>query len=241
MWTIVRFNWPFYCSAIALILASTIGFVLVDSLILKIAVSAMLAGAVYFLIGSLVVSHWVYDRSDLYRWNWLKRAEGGVEVRKVIFCHTGFDEASLEIRNHHPGAEWVVLDHYDETLMSEASIRRARKLFPPASGTRQAAHDRWPAGETGADLIFGLLAIHELRSEKQRGAWFAQAKLNLKPGGRVIIVEHTRNFANGLAFGPGVLHFHSRSSWRRSWERAGLNPVDEFTLTPWLRVFVLSI
>lgn len=125
--------------------------------------------------------------------------------------------------------------------MTEASIQRARELFPPLEGTLPAPFDQWPSGAGSADVIFGMLAIHELRSEEERTAWFGEAKRCLEPGGRVVLVEHTRDLANFLAFGPGFLHFHSRASWRRCWERAGLEAVDEFELTPWLRVFILSI
>jgi hypothetical protein len=49
-----------------------------------------------------------------------------------------------------------------------------------------------------------------------------------------------RDLANFLAFGPGFLHFHSRESWRRAWESAGFHSTDEFRVTAWVRVFVLS-
>ena len=124
--------------------------------------------------------------------------------------------------------------------MPEASIRRARRMFPPPTETVRAPFDRWPVETASADVVFGLLAIHELRSEPQRTAWFAEAKRCLREGGRVVLVEHVRDTANFLAFGPGFLHFHSRASWRRCWERAGLRCLDESHITPWVRVFVLS-
>lgn len=46
---IARFNWPWYLAAVA---------------------------SVWFLAGSLAASHWIYDRSDLYRFHWLERAIG---------------------------------------------------------------------------------------------------------------------------------------------------------------------
>ena len=88
-------------------------------------------------------------------------------------------------------------------------------------------------------MVFGLLAIHELRSEAERTAWFAEARRCLRQGGRLILLEHTRDFANFLAFGPGFLHFHSPASWRRCWEGAGLQALDEFRVTPWVRIFVI--
>jgi hypothetical protein len=91
-----------------------------------------------------------------------------------------------------------------------------------------------------ADLILGLLAIHELRSETERGLWFAEAKRCLRPDGRVVLVEHVRDMANFIAFGPGFVHFHSRADWRRCWETAGFHLADEFCVTPFIRIFVLG-
>jgi hypothetical protein len=200
-----------------------------------------LAISTSFLISSLAVSHHIYDRSDLYRWTWLQRALSGAARSQFIFCHSGFDEASRCLREELGEVRWLVLDHFDATHMTESSIRRARRMFPPVPGTASAAFNRWPVASQGADVIFGLLAIHELRSETERSAWFAEAKRCLRPGGRVVLVEHTRNFANFLTFGPGFFHFRSPASWRRCWEQADLRSLDEFRLTPWLQVFVIGL
>lgn len=240
MWTIVRFNWPFYVTAVVVLIAAFWGIFGIEMPLLKLACGMALAGSLYFLIGSLGVSHQVYDRSDLYRWGWLERALRGGKRDRMILCHSGFDEVSDDLRKHLGAAEWVVLDHYDEKRMTEASIRRARKQFPPTVGTRPSPFDQWPQDAEPADAVFGLLAIHELRSEAERTAWFSEAKCCLKPGGRVVLAEHTRDFANFLAFGPGFLHFHSCASWRRCWEQAGFHCADEFRVTPWVRIFILT-
>ena len=240
MTAIARFNWPFYAAAVVVLLASLAGLLLLSTFGSKLASAAALVGATYFLFGSLGVSHLIYDCSDLYRWRWLDRALGGVPLHRAIFCHSGFDETSTELRTRLAKTEWLILDHFDAARMTEASIRRARNLFPPTAGTLSAAYDQWPVAEKIADIVFGLLAIHELRSEQERSAWFSEARRCLRPGGRVVLVEHLRNFANFLAFGPGFLHFHSRESWRRAWEVAGLRAADEFGVTPWVRVIVLT-
>lgn len=240
MLTIARFNWPFYVAAMALSIASSAGFFLLTAVALKIICGIVLAGSAYFLIGSLGVSHLIYDRSDLYRWGWLERALQGSDLRQAIFCHCGFDEASAELREKFRAVQWQLLDHFNEKQMTEASIRRARSLFPPSPDTLPSPHHAWPATAQSADVVFGLLAIHELRNEAGRTAWFAESKRCLRPGGRVVLVEHVRDLANFLAFGPGFLHFHSPASWRRCWEDAGLRLMDEFRITPFIRVFVLS-
>ncbi|MBC8126557.1 MAG: class I SAM-dependent methyltransferase [Gloeobacteraceae cyanobacterium ES-bin-144] len=207
---------------------------------LKWTCAVAVAGSLYFLIVSLWVSHEVYDRSDLYRWDWLTSALDGVKRNSIIFCHSGFDEASQVLKERMDDVEWMVLDHYDGAMMTEASIRRARKLFPPTVGTYPAPFDRWPVESDSANVVIGLLAIHELRREENRIAWFTEASRCLKSGGRVVLAEHTRDFANFLAFGPGFLHFHSRASWRRCWEKAGLHATGEFLVTRWVRIFIVS-
>ena len=240
MMTIARFNWPFYVAALAVMLASLAGVVLLPALVWRLVCGGAAAGSAYFLFGSLGVSHLIYDRSDLYRWGWLERALRGAGTRQFIFCHSGFDECSQALREKFPDAGWQVLDHFDETQMTEASIRRARRMFPPTPGTLAAAYDGWPANAASADVVLGLLAIHEFRSEAERGDWFSEARRCLREGGRVVLVEHLRDLANFIAFGPGFLHFHSRESWRRAWECAGFRLLDEFRITPWVRVFVLA-
>lgn len=265
MLTILRFNWPLYAAALAVLpiggammvlnpaspastgkipdyhsSAATSGFV-TDVRVIQAAGVLALLGSGYFLIVSLAVSHWVYDRSDLYRWTWLgrilKNAPDG--IGSLLLCHTGFDEASPALRRRFPHSRWRVLDHFDAGTMTEPSIRRARRLFPPAPETEAARFDRWPVESGGTDVILGLLAIHELRSPGERAAWFAEARRCLAPGGRVVIAEHVRDPANFLAFGPGFLHFHSVSAWRKSWQAADLTLTETFRITPFVRIFVL--
>jgi SAM-dependent methyltransferase len=241
MMTIARFNWPFYVAAALVLLASICGLLLLSTFALKIICGFALAGTVYFVLGSLGVSHFVYDRSDLYRWVWLDHALRDLNIRQAIFCHSGFDETSTELREKFSNVQWQILDHFDENQMTEASVRRARALFPPTPETLPARYDAWPVAAGSCDLVLGLLAIHELRSETERIQWFKEGKRCLLPGGRIVLVEHVRDAANFLAFGPGCMHFHSPASWRRCWKAAGLGLADEFHITPFVRVFVLSI
>jgi hypothetical protein len=241
MSTIARFNWPFYVVAGLVLIASTTGYFLLPGFPLKLGSVLFFIGAAWFIFGSLGVSHYIYDRSDLYRWEWLDRALQGTVLHHAVFCHCGFDEASAELRDRFQDAKWQVIDHFDQSRMTEASIRRARALFPAATGTLSAPHNAWPLTAGSTDLVFGLLAIHELRSEAERSAWFAESRRSLRQGGRIVLVEHVRDIANFLAFGPGFLHFHSAASWRRCWESAGFRSIDRFSVTQFIQVFVLSI
>ncbi len=239
MMTIARFNWPFYVAAMIVLAASVGSLIFVSILPIKLICAVVAAGAAYFIFISLGVSHLIYDCSDLYRWQWLGRALSGANIHHAIFCHSGFDESSDELRMRLNKVEWLILDHFNETQMTERSIRRARKMFPPTPCTIPSAYHQWPVNAESADVILGLLAIHELRSHQERCAWFSEARRCLRSGGRVVLVEHLRNFANFLAFGPGFLHFHSRKSWQQAWESVAFRLADEFSITPWVRVFIL--
>lgn len=240
MWTIVRFNWPFFLVALvslfACLVATEVWWGTWGGMLSGLAV----LGLLYFLIGSLGVSHLIYDRSDLYRFDWLEKALGETKVRRAVFCHSGFDEASGILRDRVSPEEWIVLDHYDEKLMDEPSIRRARRAFPPGENLIAARFDSWPDLAGGADVVFGILAVHELRKPDERVGWFREARRSLAKGGRIVLVEHLRDRANLLAFGPGFFHFHSRDTWRENWEKAGLVLADELGITPWVRCFVLK-
>jgi len=239
MINIIRFNWPFYLLASVTLLVALAGLLVPGSTLLKLACSVAIAGAGYFLFVSLGVSHLIYDRSDLYRWRWLDRVLHDAKRNRIVFCHTGLDEASEAIKQRLGPVEWTTLDHFDAEQMTEASIQRARRLIPPTAGTLSARFDQWPVESRSADVIFGMLAIHEFRSEEERTRWFEEALRCLPPDGRIILVEHLRDTANFLAFGPGFLHFHSPASWQRCWKNAGLHAADQFRITPWIRIFVI--
>jgi SAM-dependent methyltransferase len=236
---IVRFNWPFYAAAGAVLALAIPVVVLAPANAWRWAGTAAAGGALWFLVGSLGASHAVYDRSDLHRGAWIDDALGGALPGRAAICHCGYDEISELLRAKLPSAEVVVLDHYDEATMSEPSIRRARRMAPPAADTVAAGFAAWPTEPGRFGAVFGVLAIHELRSHRERAAWFSEARRCLAPGGRVVLVEHLRDAANFAAFGPGFVHFHGAATWRRAWESAGFQCRGSFRITPFVRGFVL--
>jgi hypothetical protein len=237
---IVRFNWPMFVTTAGVVLVSTLAATLVIRPEWQWMFALVAIGLTAGTLVSLWASHLIYDRSDLYRFTWLTRALQGVQPQRITFCQTGFDECSSALRRHFPGTGWTLLDHYDPTWMTEASIQRARRRCPPADGTVTAPFGAWPIQDRSSDAVIGLLAVHELRRAEERVAWFAESRRVTHDRGRVIVVEHVRDLANAVVFGPGALHFHSVSAWRQSWTRANLRLRDEFRITPWVRVFVLE-
>jgi ubiquinone/menaquinone biosynthesis C-methylase UbiE len=93
---------------------------------------------------------------------------------------------------------------------------------------------------TGTIDVAPAAALGARASNRQtRGALFNELRRVLGPGGRVVVAEHLRDWANFLAFGPSFLHFHSRHAWSRCFNRARFAIQSEFPITPFVRVFVL--
>ncbi len=234
---VIRFNWPFYvASTITIMVGAFLGFHLTNWLAAMVLTGTSIA--LWLTLASLLASWWVYDVSDLHRHGWLTRA-AGKSTGRWINAHSGFDETSRALKERLPG-EWTVLDHFDPVCMSEPSIHRAKKLYPPLPGTLSAPFDRWPVANESIDGIFGLLAIHELRTHADRVKWFTEARRVLASEGRVVVIEHVRDAANFIVFGPGFLHFHSIRTWEKSWQEAGFRLKESFRISPWVRVFILT-
>jgi SAM-dependent methyltransferase len=235
---IVLYNWPTYLVglAVALVLAAT-------ALLLPLpAWSRLAGGAMAFLLvageaGSILVSHLVYDRSRLHRWTWLARQVPHAASWAVV--HAGIDEASAPLGHIYPEARGIALDIFDARSMSEPGIRIARAAGSSPVAVR-AAHDSLPLAGGGTDLVVILFAAHELRDPVDRAALMAEVRRVLSPHGRAVVVEHLRDAANALAYGPGVLHFFPRRAWHRSFFAGGLAIAREERITPFVRAFFLT-
>ena len=124
--------------------------------------------------------------------------------------------------------------------MTEPSIRRARRLTPAAFPALPADPNALPL-ETGTlEAAFVIFAAHEIRDAEARLRFFRELHRVLAPGGRLLLVEHLRDAANFLAFGPGFLHFLPRGEWLRLAHASGFAIVREFGITPFVRVFLLE-
>jgi SAM-dependent methyltransferase len=235
---IVRYNWTLYLVAI-FVCALVVGVVLV------IHPPAALAGllilgagaALFWLALSLAVSHYVYDRSDLYRWGWIRdRVASG--PRHVVNIHAGLDETSPALQEMYPAAEVTILDIYDPAEMPEPSIARARREAHSMLASVEADFRKLPLLTGSADLVTVIFVAHELRRAASKEAFFKEASRVLQPGGRLLLVEHLRDGWNLAAFGPGAFHFFPRREWSRVAEATGFRLAGEFSRTVFVRAFV---
>jgi hypothetical protein len=72
---IVRFNWPFYLTAMLLLAAGGCAvLVLSMPFFVRAMLSAAIAAAAFWLITSLIISHYIYDRAGIYDGIWIQQA-----------------------------------------------------------------------------------------------------------------------------------------------------------------------
>jgi len=174
--------------------------------------------AIFWCLSSLLVSWYVYDRPPLSDFRWLPRWLSRKPAR-WLSLHAGLDDPSPAIAALFPRAQGRVLD-----------------IFDPAATARPAL----PIATASLDAAFLIFAAHELRRHASRVALFRELARSLRAGGSILLVEHLRDWRNFLAFGPGFLHFLPERAWRSAASAARLRVRADFTVTPFVHVFVLE-
>ena len=235
---IVRFNWPFYAVAIALVGVAVALTARGPASGATLAVAVIAAGAAWFVAASLVVSFWVYDGSDLYRWRWLERV-ALPRSGSFVQLQAGYDETSASLRVRFPDADWRLFDVFDSRRTIAPSLARARRSGPPPATTESVPAAMLPLPDESVDAVLSLLAVHEVRDEVERHALAREVRRVLRSDGAWIVAEHLRDVANLMAFGPGFFHFLPRRTWLETFDSAGLRVADEFRVTPFVTVFVV--
>ncbi|MCU7613865.1 class I SAM-dependent methyltransferase [Chryseobacterium sp. GMJ5] len=195
----------------------------------------------YGLVMPLMVSAYVYDFSGYYNFHWLEKcAIDSSKVKQIININAGFDETSFIIKNHFPNADLKVFDFYNAERHTEPAIIRARKVSMVYPNTKQINSDLIPLNDYSADLIFLLSAVHEIRSHEEKIQFLKECHRVCKSDGKVIMVEHLRDFPNFLAFSVGFTHFFSRAVWQNAFKNAGFSKCEEIKFTPFMSVFIGS-
>jgi len=223
---IVRYNWTQYLAGICIVAllaglaraAESAG--LAPWYVMPLAAGAALA--LWWLLSSLVASWWVYDLAGIRPYNWLRQMikhQGG----RWAYVHTGLDECGYKMRAAHGAGPGLILDTFDAATMTEASVRRARRVT--ADERRPDAKcrwDAWPNNDGQFDTIYFIFSAHELRRAIDRENLFKEAARSLAPSGQLVLVEHVRDWCNFLAYGPGFMHFWPEKEWDRLAVEAGL-------------------
>ncbi len=238
VWNIVRFNWHFYLLAAALI-----GLLLIIAASITPPVATLLQAAAMLAAGStifsLLVSYYIYDRSNLYELHWLNK----LTIPKgatIINIHAGFDETSQTIAATFSNATLLVYDFYHPLTHTEVSIRRARKAYPPYPGTVSIPAQVLPLANASADCITLIFAAHEIRNTEERIQFFKELKRCLKPGGTILVTEHLRNLPNFIAYNIGFLHFYPSHEWHKTFTGASLKLVHTIAANRFITTFILQ-
>ena len=192
----------------------------------------------YGLIMPLIVSAWVYDYSGFYEFQWMKQQISEEEkLYQLVNINAGFDETSFIIHHLFPQADLRVFDFYNAQQHTEPAIVRARKVSMVYPNTQTIASNVIPVPDASVDVVFLLSAVHEIRSHEEKIQFLKECRRICKPQGKVIMVEHLRDFPNFLAFSVGFTHFFSRATWKNAFERAGFATFKETKFTPFMSVF----
>ena len=194
--------------------------------------------ALFWMASSLLVSHYVYDRFPLYDLTWLSHVLSR-PPRQWINIHCGLDETSCILAAIFPDSVGQVVDIFEPRVMTEPSIRQARRVQHNEIQAAAARFDDLVFAPNSFDAAFAIFSAHELRHHDQRVSLFKEIARVLIRGGELVLIEHSRDWRSFLAFGPGFLHFFSPREWRSAGSSAGLQMRTEFSLTPFVHVYVL--
>lgn len=226
VFNIIRFNWPFYITG------------LVGSLLLVLLPLPFMRVFSLLIIGqmviSLLVSWYVYDLSGIYELNWLKEMDG-----KVLNINAGFDEISVTIRNRFEKINLKVLDFYDDKLMTESSIKRARKAYPLEAGTELIKPTNLCVS-IEYDKVILFFSAHEIRKKIDRDKFFEELNRITNTNGEIYIIEHLRDWKNFLAYTVGYFHFYSKKTWLSTFKYGGFELIEEDKITPFVTLFKLK-
>ena len=233
---IIRFNWHFYVIALVFLCALLILNPFVD-VAFRNYISIVLITVFTIILSSLTVSFYVYDLSNLYELDWL--ADDKIQIN-IANISAGFDETSHLLELKFKNAKLTALDFYNPETHTEVSIKRARKAYPAYPNTIKINSNKINLPHDSFDIVFVILAAHEIRNDDERTLFFKEATRILKSNGQIIVVEHLRDFANFAAYNIGIFHFLSKSTWLKTFESSNLKIIKTQKITPFITVFTLQ-
>jgi len=192
----------------------------------------------YGLIMPLIVSAYVYDFSGYYEFGWLEKViRNNGDGKLIVNINAGFDETSFIIKNKFPKSDLRVFDFYNEKRHTEAAIKRARKVSLMYPNTEAIVSNAIPLQDSTVDIVFLLSAVHEIRANEEKIQFLKECHRICKPNGKVVMVEHLRDFPNFLAFSVGFTHFFSRTTWKNAFGSASFSSFEEIKFTPFMSIF----
>lgn len=240
LFNVLLFNWHYYAASLVfvVVLLLLLTFTEPRPFLLFVLLLGAIATVFYANIASILVTHYIYDRSPLYNLIWLKEHQHS-QPNKILNIHAGFDETSWTIQRLFPQSKLMVFDFYNRDKHTAISIKRAQKRYHPYPGTILVSPQSLPGNPKSVNTIVVFLAAHEMRTMAERVAFFREIRHLLAEDGTVFVTEHLRDIKNTMAYTLGVFHFLSRKSWLATFNRADLAIENEVKCTPFITTFVL--
>lgn len=224
---VILFNWPKYLAALAVATAGLAAGAAGAPGWIRYPLWAVCAGGGVWTLASLAATWWVYDYRKVYE----RLTADLPDVGEWAAVHAGFDDSVPALRASIGRPPAIVAQI---AISPGASLRRARKLsrHPTADGLSLTAGS--------LDSIFITFVAHEVRDMAGQRALFTTLRQALRPGGRLIVTEHSRDVANFAVYGPGALHFQPLATWYARAAEAGLTQADQMSITPFVRRVVFQ-
>jgi SAM-dependent methyltransferase len=224
---VIRFNWPKYLCSLAIATAALVADEAGAPGWIRCLLWAVFVPGGAWTVTSIAATWWVYDHRKVYEC----LTAGLFDVGEWAAVHAGFDESvpALRAAIGHPPTTVAEI-----AISPGASLRRARKL-----GQRSTAEGMSLIANS-LDSIFVTFAAHEVRDTAGQRALFTALQRALRPGGRLIVTEHSRDAANIAVYGPGALHFQPLATWRARAGEAGLAETNHMSITPFVRRVVFA-
>jgi ubiquinone/menaquinone biosynthesis C-methylase UbiE len=184
-------------------------------------------GAIGLIITILTASYFVYDWGSQREYDRLAELGRLAQANVIVDITCGKLRGTRGILPNFQGGHYFLIDIYNREKMLDAALRRARKMEPPLQAERRIYQrpgkaNSLPLPHNWADVIYCNFSLHELHDAADRDAIFAEFARVLKPGGRLLIAEHGRDWINFAAFGPGAFSFFSPATWQKHLTDAGL-------------------
>jgi ubiquinone/menaquinone biosynthesis C-methylase UbiE len=184
-------------------------------------------GAIGLIASILTASFFVYDWGRQHEYDRLAELGKLAQANVVIDITCGKLRGTRGFLPNFKGGHYFLIDIYDPQKMTDAALRRARELEPPLQAERRIYQrpgkaTSLPLPHNWADIICCDFSLHELQDATDRDALFAEFARVLKPGGRLLVAEHGRDWLNLAAFGPGAFSFFSPATWQKHIQQAGL-------------------
>src|SRR5258708_4278998 len=219
---VIRFNWPKYLGALATATAALVADAAEVPGWIRYPLWAVCVPGGVWTLTSLAATWWVYDHRKVYE----RLTADLPDIGEWAAVHAGFDDSvpALHASIGRPPATVAEI-----AINPGASLRRARKL------SQRSTADGLPFTARSLDSIFVTFAAHEIRDTTGQRALFTALHRALRPGGRLVVTEHSRDAANFAVYGPGALHFQPLTTWYARAAEAGLTETSQMSITPFVR------